>query len=42
MVVATYAFPQNDAKVEKDAFVGTEMGTMAQVQNILYAMEADS
>ncbi len=42
MVVATYAFPKNDAKVERDAFVRAEMGTMAQVQNILDAMEADS
>ncbi len=42
MVVATYAFPKNDAKVEGNAFVRAEMGTMAQVQNILDAMEADS
>lgn len=42
MVVATYAFPKNDAKVERNAFVRAEMGTMAQVQNILDAMEAGS
>lgn len=42
MVVATYAFPKTDAGVEDEPFVGAEMETMAQVQNILDAMEADS
>lgn len=42
MVVATYAFPKNDAGVEDEPFVGAEMRTMGQVQNILDAMEADS
>lgn len=39
MVIATCAFPESEAELDKNAFVSAEMGVMAQVQEIIDAME---